>query len=156
MSLTRSLMANNLMARLGRTVAKPIADSPFLLTNQWHAHKGELAHAITDLDVWKRLTKAYYGADGLRVRVMHEGPGAPLPESRIRDLQEGAVEALQLSEIVYDGAVMIDARLNSPSPRSRWLQAIAAPVRQLRLGTRRQPDEGTASSSPCSDDPRES
>ena len=51
---------HRLLAQLGRSLERPIPESPFLATAEWHAHKSELARVIDHVDTWKGLTSLYH------------------------------------------------------------------------------------------------
>jgi hypothetical protein len=100
-----------LLADLGRAPQRPISESPFLSTHEWHAHKGELGRIVDQLDTWKALASLYHNADSMRVRLVHDGPEAPIPSERLPTCREDADGAAELADIVYDAVAVADRRL---------------------------------------------
>jgi hypothetical protein len=109
----------DLLAKLGRTLNRPIEDSPFPSTREWHAQKASLAYVIDQLDTWKALEGLCHNAESLRTRIVVDGPGTPLPTHRLDELRQAGVDARELSEIVYDAIPKIDQQLAGRTSRSR-------------------------------------
>ena len=130
------------LARLGRNIARPIGDSPFLATDAWRSHKTNLARVVHKLDVWKSLVNLYHNADSLRQRLIIDGPNAPIPADRVQTLHDDALRATELAETLYRAVVEIDIEIRAIEERP----GVVARALRLRRGKQRELDGGTASS----------
>lgn len=65
-----------------RSPMRPIGESEFLSTREWHAGKAALARVIDQMDTWKSLTVVYHDADSMRTRFIVDGPSAPVADDQ--------------------------------------------------------------------------
>jgi hypothetical protein len=71
-----------LVAEKKRAPMRPIGESPFLSTREWHAHKAAIARVIDQMSTWKATAVVYHAADSMRTRFTIDGPAAPVEDEQ--------------------------------------------------------------------------
>jgi hypothetical protein len=108
-----------LVAEKKRSPMRPIGESPFLSTREWHAGKSALARVIDQMTTWSALTVIYHDADSMRMRFLTDGPMAPVADDQAVKAATRAVDTAAASETLNEAAVNIGERLKSGLPRKR-------------------------------------
>lgn len=129
-----TLSANfTLVATKQRSPMRPIGESPFLSTKEWHSGKAALARVIDQLDTWKSLAVVYHDADSMRNRFLVDGPSAPVAPDQASKAGGRAKDASDLAALLYLASEAIVTRLASaPSWKKRWNRKAAARELSLR------------------------
>jgi hypothetical protein len=122
-----------LVATKQRSPMRPIGESPFLSTKEWHAGKTALARAIDQLDTWKSLAVVYHDADSMRNRFLIDGPNAPIAPDQVGKAEGRAKDASDLADGLYFASETIARRL-APGPEGwrKWFNR-RGPARPLSL-----------------------
>jgi hypothetical protein len=120
-----------LVGRKQRSPVRPIGESPFLSTREWHSGKAALARAIDQLATWQALAVVYHDADSMRNRFLADGPSAPVNVDQATKAELRAKDASDLAAGLYEASETIVSRLASglPAPRKRWWSRKAAAPR---------------------------
>jgi hypothetical protein len=107
-----------LVAEKKRSPMRPIGESPFLSTREWHSGKAALAHVIDDMDTWKALTVIYHDADSMRTRFLVDGPSAPIADDQAERAATRAQDTAAAAEALNIAAVTIARRLEAGPGRA--------------------------------------
>jgi hypothetical protein len=122
-----------LVAEKKRAPMRPIGESPFLSTREWHTGKAALARVIDQMDTWKSLTVVYHDADSMRTRFIVDGPAAPIADDQAQKAATRAKETAALAEVLEIAAATIVARLGVglPSRPRQWYRGVVSRGRRL-------------------------